>query len=166
MVDKSVPQTMGGAEGRSLDIFSRFRSEMDRLFDSFSGGNLFPRYPFETGARNGGFLVPQLDVSETDKAFVVTAELPGMVEKDVEVTLADGLLTIRGEKKSESSSDKDNLHVTERRYGNFQRVVRLPDTIDEDKVKASFERGVLKVEVPKSPEATREPKKIQIAARH
>lgn len=162
MADRSVPQTTGGAEERSLDVFSRFRNEMDRLFESFTGGSLFPRRTFETGSGSGSFVVPQLDVRETDKSFVVTAELPGIEEKDIEVTLADGLLKIKGEKKSETASDKDSLHVTERRYGSFQRVVRLPDAIDEEQVKASFDKGVLTVEVPKTPEAIREPKKIQI----
>jgi len=163
MADKSLTQ---GGSGRSVDPFSRFRNEMERFFDSFNGGGLFPRNAFETGSLRDSFVVPQLDVRETDKAFVVTAELPGIDEKEIDVTLADGLLTLRGEKKSEKSSEKDSLHVTERRYGSFQRVLRLPEGIDEEKVNASFDKGVLRVEVPKSAAALKSPKKIQIAAKH
>ena len=162
MADKSVTQS---GSGRSLDPFHRFRSEMERFFDSFNSG-FFPRNVFETGSLRDSFVVPQLDVRETQKSYVVTAELPGLDEKDIEVTLADGLLSLKGEKKSETTSEKDSLHVTERRYGSFQRMVRLPDGIDEEKVAASFDKGVLRVEVPKSPAALRSPKKIQIAAKH
>ena len=163
MAEKSLAHS---GSGRSLDPFSRFRNEMERFFDSFGGAGLFPRNVFETGTLRDSFVVPQLDVRETDKAFVITAELPGLDEKDIEITLADGLLTMKGEKKSETASDKDSLHVTERRYGSFQRVVRLPDGIDQEKVGANFDKGVLRVEVPKSPAALKGPKKIAIAAKH
>ena len=85
-----------------------------------------------------------LDVTETDKEIVVEAELPGIDEKDVSLALQDGVLTIRGEKKHEHDEEKENYRVMERRYGSFQRSVRLPDTVDEDKVEASFNNGVLK----------------------
>lgn len=163
MADKSLTQS---GSGRSLDPFSRFRTEMERFFDSFNGAGLFPRSVFETGSLRDSFVVPQLDVRETEKSFVVTAELPGLDEKDIDVTLADGLLAMKGEKKSEKTSEKDSLHVTERRYGAFQRVVRLPEGIDEEKVSATFDKGVLRVEVPKSPAALKGPKKVQIAAKH
>src|SRR6266508_2226484 len=91
--------------------------------------------------------------SEMDKEIVVEAELPGMDEKDISLALQDGVLTIRGEKKHEYDEEKENYRVMERRYGSFQRSLRLPDTVNEDKVEASFDNGVLKVIVPKRPEA-------------
>src|SRR5690606_16760109 len=143
--------------------FSAFRQEMDRMFDSFFGGGPMLQAPF--GGGNGGFLMPQIEVKETPKAYRVTAELPGMAEDEVEVTLSDGLLTLQGEKRSETSDEKDNYHVTERRYGSFQRSIRLPDSIDEAKAAAHFDKGVLTVEVPKRAEAQKSPKKIAIAKR-
>ena len=164
MSEKSL--TKGGrGEGRQLDPFTQLRGEMDRLFDSFMGGGLLPRHLFEAGSLGGSMVVPQLEVRETEKAFAVSAELPGLDEKDIEVELQDGLLTIKGEKRIERKDEKENLHLTERRYGSFQRVIRLPETIDEEKIAARFEKGVLNIVIPKRPEAVRQPKKIQIGKR-
>ena len=84
---------------------------------------------------------PHVDVKETDKEIVVEAELPGMDEKDISLALQDGVLTIRGEKNHEYDEEKENYRVMERRYGSFQRSLRLPDAVDEDKVEASFGKG-------------------------
>ena len=105
---------------------------------------------------------PHMDVRETDKDIVVEAELPGIDEKDVSLSLQDGVLTIRGEKKHEHEEEKENYRMMERRYGSFQRSVRLPDTMDEDKVEASFNNGVLKVSLPKHPEAIGKQRTIPI----
>jgi HSP20 family protein len=123
------------------------------LFDSFMGG--LPAFfgMLGTGTGRSFPLTPQLDVKETDKEIVVEAELPGIDEKDVSLALQDGVLTIRGEKKHEVDEAKENYRIMERRYGSFQRSLRLPDTVDEDKVEASFNNGVLKVSLPKRPEA-------------
>lgn len=165
MTDRTPAKT-GAATHRAPDLYSQFRGEMDRLFDSFFGSGPAPRGFFDwpvAGRQAGGQdLMPQLELTEDDKGFRLACELPGLDGKDVEVTLADGLLTIKGEKKSESKSDKDNVHVTERRYGSFLRQVRLPDSIDEDKVKAAFDKGVLTVQVAKKPEAVKAPRKIAI----
>ena len=93
---------------------------------------------------------------------MVEAELPGIDEKDVSLALQDGVLTIRGEKKHEHDEEKEGYRMTERRYGSFQRSVRLPDTVDEDKVEASFNNGVLKVSLPKRPEAVGKQRTIPI----
>lgn len=89
-----------------------------------------------------------MDVTETDKEIVVEAELPGIDEKDVSLALQDGILTIRGERKHERDEEKENYRMMERRYGSFQRSVQLPDAVDEDKVEATFNNGVLKVSLP------------------
>src|SRR5215475_10095288 len=138
---------------RYSDPFSALRAEMDSLFDSFMGG--LPAFSGMFGAgRDRSFaLAPHIDVRESDKEIVVEAELPGIDEKDISLNLQDGVLTIRGEKKHEHDEEKENYRVMERRYGSFQRSLRLPDTVDEDKVEASFDNGVLKVRIPKRPEA-------------
>ena len=104
--------------------------------------------------------MPSIDVRETDTDLVVEAELPGMDEKDVSVTLSNGVLTLNGEKKSEREEKKD--HLMERSYGSFQRSFRLGDTIDPDKVTAAFDKGALKVTLAKRPEAVKTKKPIPI----
>ncbi|MDD4615908.1 MAG: Hsp20/alpha crystallin family protein [Alphaproteobacteria bacterium] len=103
-----------------------------------------------------------LDVSEDDKAYRVTAELPGLSEKDVDVSFDDGILTIRGEKKVERDEEKDTWHIVERSYGSFQRRLALSNEVDQDKIDAKFEKGVLNVTLPKLPEAKKTGKKIEV----
>jgi HSP20 family protein len=147
---------------RYSDPFSALRAEMDSLFDSFIGG--LPAFSGMFGSSGGrGFaLIPHMDITETDKEIVVEAELPGLDEKDVSLALQDGVLTIRGEKKHERNEEKENYRMMERRYGSFQRSVQLPDTVDEDKVEATFNNGVLKVSLPKRPEASGKQRTIPI----
>jgi HSP20 family protein len=161
---KSRDQAKVERSHRAIQIrFGTLRSEMDRLFDNFLGGGL-PTFPslFTGGLGRGSMLVPNMDVKETDKEIVIEAELPGMEEKDVSLTLQEGVLTVQGEKKIEYDEDKENYHMMERRYGSFQRSLRLPDTVDEDKVEARFENGVLRITLPKRPEAGGAQRKIEI----
>jgi HSP20 family protein len=150
---------------RYLDPFSAFRAEMDSLFDSFMGG--LPAFTgvLGTGAGRSSPLAAHMDVKETDKEIVVEAELPGMDDKDISLSLQDGILTIKGEKKLERNEEKESYRMAERRYGSFQRSVRLPDTVNEDKVEASFNNGVLKVSLPKRPEAIGKQRTIPITKR-
>ena len=101
---------------------------------------------------------------ENDTAVIIEAELPGLDIKDVELTFENGVLSISGEKKSEKREEKENYHLMERHYGRFQRSLRLPESIDENKVEAKFEKGILRVMLPKKPEALRLQKKIAIKA--
>jgi HSP20 family protein len=147
---------------RYSDPFGALRSEMDRLFDTFMGGlPTFPSMFAPTGAR-GFALTPNLDVKETDKEVLVEAELPGLEDKDISLMIQNGVLTIQGEKRLEYDEEKENYHVMERRYGSFQRSLRIPDTVDEGKVEARFENGVLKVTLPKRAEVAREQRRIEI----
>jgi HSP20 family protein len=106
----------------------------------------------------------RLDVKEDEKAFHVTADLPGLTEKDVDVTFDEGVLTIRGEKKIEREEKQDTWHVVERSQGSFARQVSLPTTIDADKIEAVVEKGVLKVTMPKQPVEPASSKKINVKA--
>ncbi|HOX06282.1 MAG TPA: Hsp20/alpha crystallin family protein [Planctomycetota bacterium] len=145
-----------GAEiGHPIDLFRR---QMDRLFDDFWG---------ETGLMSGlagpgagGTFLPRVDVTENESEVTVTAELPGLTDKDVEVSLAQGRMVLSGQKKSEQEHKDRSLHIVERSYGSFKRVIELPSAVQEDKAQASFRNGVLTVKVPKGAEVRS--RKIQI----
>ncbi len=106
--------------------------------------------------------MPAVDFTETDGAFEVTAELPGMDESNIEVKLADNMMTIKGEKKEEKEEKQKDYHLSERRYGSFQRSFRVPDGVDVNKIEASFKNGLLSVKLPKTPEAQKKQKTIEI----
>ena len=152
---------------RPYDPFGSFYGEMDRLMDSYFPGGSFPGLPrmLRQGSKasEGEMVVPQIDIAENDKAVTVTAELPGIDEDAVEVTLRDGVLTLKGEKTYEKKDEKDEIQVMERHYGSFMRSVRLPEGIDEDKVEAKYDKGILTVIASKRPEAQKTPRKIKIS---
>ncbi len=166
MAEQDKTSVPASASPRGLDPFSAFRSEMDRVIDGFFGGrSLFGVPSLGVPDLRAGevALVPQVDVKETAEAITVTAELPGLTEKDVEVTLEDGVLTLKGEKREEKT-DAD-AKLTERRYGRFMRSFRLPDGIDEDRVSASVDHGVLHISVPKNPKAAQKARRIPIGGK-
>ncbi|HVX75575.1 MAG TPA: Hsp20/alpha crystallin family protein [Bradyrhizobium sp.] len=132
--------------------FAFLQQEIDRLFDGFSRN-----FPTLT---NSGATLPKMDVSETDKLIEVTAELPGLETKDVEVNLVDNVLTIRGEKKSEREESKKDYRLVERSFGSFARSVELPEGVKSEDVTAEIAKGVLKVTVKKP--APKQAKQIQI----
>jgi HSP20 family protein len=105
---------------------------------------------------------PKVDIAETKEDFLITADLPGIDEKNVNITLDDGILTIKGEKKTDTEDKQGEFYSRERSYGVFQRSFEVPATINENKIGASFSNGVLKVKMPKTPEAKKEVKKILI----
>jgi HSP20 family protein len=155
---------------RPRDIFAAMRDEMGRAFGRletdwprWSTFDAWPRWPGALRPTAGAtVVVPELDVRETTKSIVIEAELPGVEEKDVSVTLTNGLLTIKGEKK-EQREEKDETHYfSERSFGAFERTLRLPDTIDETKVEAKFDKGVLTITAAKRPEAVKAERKIEI----
>lgn len=147
----------------SFAPFASLQQEIDRLFDDFGRnffdfGRNFPSLP-SFGSTE---LVPRMNVSETDKAIEITAELPGLEEKDVEINFADDVLTVRGERKEEKEEKEKNYRVFESRYGAFARSVTLPSGTDPNKIKANIDKGILKVTVEK-PEA-KVAKKIEVRA--
>lgn len=143
LIPRSRNQELTPARG-GYDPFITLHREMNRLFDDvfrgFGGAGLSP-------LMEGQFGWPKIELSETDKALTVSAELPGMTEKDVNVEINNGVLTIRGEKKNERKDE--GKYFTERYYGAFERQIPLQD-VEEDKAEASFKDGVLTVSLPKS----------------
>ena len=125
---------------------STMKREMDRLFDRFWEGD-FPQLP------SMGDWTPALDVSETKDAVMVKAEVPGMDPKEIQLSLQDQLLTLKGEKKQEKEEKDEHCYRVERSYGAFVRAVRLPATVDGSKVTAGFKNGLLTVTLPKAPAA-------------
>lgn len=120
------------------------------------------RWPLTALEREPAFMAPRVNVAETGKEVEVTAELPGLEEKDIHVTLDENLLTIRGEKSAEHEKQKKNYHLMERSVGSFLRTIPLPPGVDPPRVKASFKQGVLKVALPKRPEAQAQRKQIKV----
>jgi HSP20 family protein len=136
------------------------RDEMNRLFERFDAGWRWPSELSRPAGRD--MMVPEFDIRDDGKEIVIEADLPGVEEKDVAVTLTNGVLTIRGEKKSGHGEKKDNYYMAERSYGSFLRSLRLPDTIDENGIEARLDKGVLKVVARKRAEAVKTEKKIEL----
>lgn len=163
-----VPWRWGGlhrweADERPRDTFRReidsLHREMDRLIDEFWQGPLAsPLSAFS------GRLTPQLDESEDEKAYHVRIELPGMDKEDVDVSLSDGMLTVRGEKKEEEEEKGKDFYRRERHFGSFRRTIPIPGEVDETKIDASFKKGVLSIDLPKSAEAQKKVKHINVKA--
>ena len=151
--------------------FDSLRQEIDRLFDDFGRGlwnaplraSRFASEPFWRRELTW-HAEPAVDVTESEKAYEITAELPGMDEKSIEVKLVDGGLTIKGEKQEEKEERKKDYYLHERRFGAFERTFRMPEGIDADKIEAKFKNGVLNVVLPKTPEAQKAAKKITVKA--
>ena len=151
--------------------FESLRRELDRLVDDFDHGawrlpfrrTMFDVEPFWRRELTWT-ATPAVDIVEKDKAYEVTAELPGMDESNVDVKVANGMLTIKGEKKEEKEERTKDSYLSERRYGSFLRQFSVPDGVDTDKIEATFKKGVLTVTLPKTPEAQKAEKKIAIKA--
>ena len=134
---------------------SSLRQEMDRLWDRFVGELPLAR-------RISGEWSPTVDVSEAKDNFIIEAELPGIDEKDVSVTISGDVLTIKGEKKKEEEEKDEHHYRAERYYGSFQRSFQLPNSVKADKIEADFEKGILKVTLPKVEEAKKKEVKIKV----
>ena len=140
------------------DPFVSFRRSIDRMFDEFFNGALAGRPGFSPLGAFG----PSVDVDDTDKEIVVKAELPGLDEKDFEVTLAGDVLTIKGEKKVENESRNGGSYNFERRFGSFSRSVRLPFEASDNQVDAKYDKGVLTIRLPKPAGVQRQVKRIEV----
>jgi HSP20 family protein len=144
------------------------RREFDRMLEDFPWGwrrplarGLFDVEPFFRGFGGVG-AVPAVDIAEKEKEYEITAELPGMDESNIDVKFADGVLTIKGEKKEEKEEKRKDYYFSERRYGSFQRSFPVPESVDANKIEAKFVNGVLTVRLPKSPGAQKNEKRIAI----
>lgn len=159
------------APANKPDAWRSLRSEIDRLFDRLAGGWGVPplrrMFDIEPAFRyEGTFSVPSpaIDVTEDEAAYKVTAELPGMNEKEIEVALSDGTLTLKGEKRQEKEQNEKNFYLSERSYGSFQRSFTLPNGVDREKIAADFAKGVLTITMPKTAKAKESQKKIEVKA--
>jgi len=151
--------------------FESLRREVDRLFEDFDRDfwrspfrrSVFDIEPFWRRELSWG-ATPAIDIVEKDNAYEVTADLPGMDEKNVEVKLVNGGLTIRGEKREEKEEKKKDYYLHERQHGSFERHFAVPESVDTNKIEATFKKGVLTVTLPKKFEAQRPEKKIEVKA--
>ena len=158
-----------GGDEAPAQPFRTLRREIERLFDDFEGGWQSPLRragsdvePIRGQITSG--LMPVVDIADTANAYEVSAELPGLDEKNIQVSFSDGMLTIKGEKTEEKEEKKKDYSVSERRYGSFQRSFSIPGGVDAEKINATFKNGVLTVSLPKGAEVQNNVKKIEIKA--
>lgn len=149
---------------RKDDQFGEMHRQMQTMFDDFfqGFGAISPWGRNGDSGLSGSLFYPRVDVSETSKEVKITADLPGMDEKDLDISLTREALTIKGERKTEREAKDKDFHRVERSYGSFQRVIPLPCAIDEKKVEASVKNGVLSITLPKSEETMRERRQIPV----
>lgn len=157
MAMRSWLPSLWGEERRGGDPFYQLHREIDRLFDDFMSP---ARRPVGEGH---AIMSPRLDMAESDGSIEVAVDLPGVDEKDIEVTINGDVLTIRGEKKTETEENKKDYHLVERSYGSFQRSVRLPAGIDPEKVTAKFDKGVLRIALEKPQGAESRARRIPVS---
>src|ERR1700756_3121819 len=158
-VKKAAP-----ADTTAPDVWRSFRSEMDWLFDRFGFPSLrriFDIEPAWPSASSFTFSVPAIDMSEDEKAYKISAELPGLDVKDVDVSVSGNTLVLKGEKRQEREEKEKNYYFSERAYGSFQRAFELPASVEQDKISADFSKGVLTITMPKTPDAQKQQKKIE-----
>ena len=136
-------------------MFDDLENRMRKLFDE----NFLP---FDTELAQPITWLPATDIAETPEAMTITAELPGMDRKDVDISVDDGVLTIRGEKTDTRNTETQKFHYTERTYGSFERTFTLPRTVDATKITAEFGKGVLTIMMPKTVEAKAKAHKIEV----
>jgi HSP20 family protein len=153
------------------DVWQAFRGDMDRLFDRFTGGSGLPSFrrmfdlePTWRYESSFGIDVPAVDVTENDKAYKIAAELPGMSEKDIDISITGDVIVLKGEKRHEREDKEENRYLSERSYGAFQRTFTLPDGVDRDKIGAEFAKGVLTLTLPKTAGAQKQQRKIEVKA--
>ncbi|MDC9824065.1 Hsp20/alpha crystallin family protein [Devosia sp. ZB163] len=147
-------------EPRGMTAFDMLQDRIDHMFEDFAQGFSLPR---GLGSGNGDML-PSIDMHEKDGKVMISAELPGVEEKDIEISVDEGMLTISGEKRSEVEDKSDGTYRTERSFGRFSRSIRLPFDVDPQKVDARFVNGVLKLTIERPAEA--EPRIKKIAIQH
>ena len=154
-----------GAGAAPWHPFDDLRREVDRLFEDFGRGSWFrPLRSIEPMFQRAVWSTPAVDIVENDAAFEISAELPGMDASNVEVTLRNGNVVLRGEKQDEKEEKSKDYYLKERQFGSFERTFAVPDAVDASKIAAEFRNGVLKVTLPKTSEAKKPAHKIEIKA--
>ncbi len=168
-VSKSKP-----SKGEVMHPLNTLQREIDAVFDRFGSGSPFGDWliPFEKKTGFGlpsGFakagIATKSDIVEGEKSYDITVELPGVSEKDISVTVDEGVLSIKGEKRSEEKKEEDNFFLQERGYGSFQRSFRLPDDVDANKIAANHKNGILTVSLPRNKEAKPKGRQISIGSK-
>jgi len=144
------------------DAWRSFRGDMDRLFERFASSFGWAPFPILGLRSSFGVSSPAVDIAEDDTSFKLSAELPGMTEKDIQVSLSGTTLTIKGEKRQQKEETKKDYYLSERSYGEFRRSFVLPDGVDGNKIDAKFSNGVLTITLPKTAQAA--PKTIEVKA--
>lgn len=161
----AIVEKKGITASKPPSSFEGLRREIDRIFDGFSLWPPFGREPFNAGfvaSAAPAVIAPAVDVIENDGEFKITAELPSLDEKEVEVKVSGDTLSIKGEKKEEKEINEKDYYLSERRYGSFLRSFSLPDGIEADKIEARFDKGILTVRIPKSAQQKKAQRKIEI----
>ena len=165
-VKKGAETPATSAPAKLQNPFRSLRNQIDRLFEDFDSDLFSSRWlemtPFSKFRSQIASVMPAIDVVDDGNAYRVTAELPGLSDKDIDVTKDGDLLTIKGEKKEEREQKEKGYFMSERHYGSFERTLRLPAGVDDAKIEAKFDKGVLTVTLPKTAEAMTKPKKINI----
>ena len=163
-VKKAAPVTTPGT-----DPWQAMRNEMERVFERFAAGLRMPSWrrmfdvePMRSLESSLGFSTPVIDLTEDSKAYKIAAEVPGLEEKNIDVTLSGDMLMIKGEKQQQKEEKDKNYYLSERSYGTFQRSFMLPDGVDRDKISADLAKGVLTITLPKTAEAQKPQKKIEV----
>lgn len=146
---------------RETTPISYLQNEVNRLFEDFFSDFQSPSI-LSSAEANGKSLAPAVDIVENDKSFKVEVELPGMDQDDVEVTINDNYLTIKGEKQTSKENKDENYIRRERYYGSYQRTIALPETVNADKAKATFNKCILCIDVPKKEEAIKPSRNVDI----
>lgn len=167
-VKKAAPsaplsQAPAPAWPNALEPWRSFQTEMDRLFDRFGFPSLRRMFDLEPRTISSfTFGVPAVDIVEEAACYRITAELPGLAEKEIDVSVTGDTLVLKGEKRQEREEKDKNYHLSERSYGSFQRSFTLPRDVVRDKIEADFSKGILTLTLPKSVEAQKQQRKIEV----
>jgi HSP20 family protein len=166
---KREPARAVGAPVPDWEPIRSLRQQMDRLLAGFDWPDLHLGWPRRSALAphlwpDIGMAVPPVDLVERNGGYELQAELPGLTEDQIEVKLSNGMVTIKGEKSSERVEDEEDYHLRERSYGSFQRSFRVPADVETEKIQARFDKGVLKVTLPKSAAAIKNERKIEVKA--
>jgi len=170
---KAATPEAAPAESTPASMLADLRNEIDHAFERYFPGFPGLPHPFSAWDSFKGFempnlalpkwgMAPNVDVSETDKTYEINAELPGLDEKDIAVTVSDTMITVKGEKRDEREEKKKHYHMQERHFGSFQRSFRLPEDVDAGKIGADFSKGVLKLTLPKTAKAKPKSRRVDV----